>query len=212
MQPIFLTSAPSCGMMETQKEFPGGTVMTSAKTRLFLISLAALLCLAPVLSACGTGGDVIPDVSAKEVVSDVVSDYSLENGFLFSSDSAEEGEYLDEDLISTYYGDGDKVPDFSKVENYCVYIDESDARVMCEIGLFRFSEGADMQTFESFLKNRIAVRLSNAKSYPDIDKSTLKGAQFAVVGNYVYYVVVKGASAEIARRIDLLLHERNQEA
>ena len=186
--------------------------MTSARNRLFLIAIAALLCLAPAFSSCGIEGNVIPDVHTKEVVEDIVSDYSLGNGFLFSSDSSEEGEYLDEDLISTYYGDGDRVPDFSNVEDYCVYIDESDARVMCEVGLFRFSEGADMLTFESFLKNRVAVRLSNAKSYPDIDKSTLKGAQFAVVGNYVYYVVVKGASAEIARRIDLLLHERKQEA
>ena len=181
--------------------------------------LAYVLCVAvsalipAAFSSCGAG-DVRSDVLPKDVVEDIVSDYTLDGGFLFRSDSTEEGEYLDEDLISTYYGDGEKVPDFSAVDSYCVYIDESDAREMCEGGLFRFrpDSGADLYAFESFLKNRVEVRLSNARSYPDINKSTLKGAKFAVAGNYVYYAVVKGESAGIAERIDLLLRGRDGEA
>lgn len=161
---------------------------------------AVLFCL---LASCSAGETVL--VSATGVVRDIATDYALTEGFLFSSDSSEEGEYLDEDLISTYYGDGEKAPDFGIVEDYGVYIDESDAKVMCEVGLFRLKADADWQAFQGFLKNRIAVRLSNAKSYPDIDKSTLKGARFGHLGPYVYYVVLKGESAAVADRIERTL-------
>ena len=166
-------------------------------------ALALLTAVLFVLPACSYGETVL--VSARDVVRDLVTDYSLTDGFLFSSGSTEEGEYLDEDLISTYYGDGENSPDFTQVEDYSVYIDESNAREMCEIGLFRLKEGADWQAFQGFLKNRIAVRLSNAKSYPDISKSTLKGAKFGHLGPYVYYVVLKGESAAIAERLDRTL-------
>lgn len=168
------------------------------------VALALLLVCALVFpAACSRGETVL--VSARDVVRDLVTDYSLTDGFQFSSGSTEEGEYLDEDLISTYYGDGENVPDFTQVEDYSVYIDESNAREMCEIGLFRLKEGADWQAFQGFLKNRIAVRLSNAKSYPDINKSTLKGAKFGHLGPYVYYVVLKEDASAVAERLDRTL-------
>lgn len=173
--------------------------LTGRALKAFLI----FLCL--ILTAVSCAPAVTADVDPAEVVEDIVADYSLDGGFLFRSGTSEEGEYLDPDLISTYYGDGEKVPDFSRVTDYCVYIDESNAREMSEVGLFKLSEGSDLQQFASFLKNRVAVRLSNAKSYPDINKSTLKGARFGTLGNYVYYVVVKNASAEIAARLERIL-------
>lgn len=181
--------------------------------RLLKRLLLTSFCILPaVFASCAGNAGVISDAPVKAIVEDIVSDYTSGDGFLFSADATEEGEYLDEDLISTYYGNGEKVPDFSEVGDYCVYIDETNAREMCEVGLFRMKSGADKQDFESYLKNRIAIRLSNAKSYPDINKSSLKAAKFGIVGDYVYYAVVKDASADIGRRIDLLLHGGNPEA
>ncbi|MBQ1205600.1 MAG: hypothetical protein IIX67_00195 [Clostridia bacterium] len=55
----------------------------------------------------------------------IISKYSLSGGRRFTSSSQVSGEYLDNDLIRSFYGDAVKMPDFNSVEAYEVYIDES---------------------------------------------------------------------------------------
>lgn len=152
-----------------------------------------LLMISACLSACGTQ----KTIDENALITEITEKYSLSGGRVFSSASTETGEYLDSDLIRSYYGDAAEAPDFSKVEAYCVYIDESRPTNPCDVGIFRLAEGADTELFASFLKARIAAKLENAKNYPTVDTSPLTTAEVTVNGRYVYYSFVKDANSEI---------------
>ena len=172
-----------------------------------LILLVALM-LTVSLCACGgasenseQGDDSVPakvvelDLDAEATA--IISKYSLSGGSRYSSASQTPGEYLDEDLILSYYGDAAETPDFTQVEAYAVYIDETKPIKPCEFGIFKMKDGADAENFVEFLKARIALKLENAKAYPSMDTEPLKTAVFTVKGGYVWYAVVKGGNADI---------------
>ena len=104
--------------------------------------LAMTMVLAALLCSCGgtTVEETAVDVNVDEVVNTALTTYGLVDGFVFTSSSTELGEYLDDDLIMGYYGDAVDVPDFSKVSEYCVYIDESDPNVFIDVGLFKMND------------------------------------------------------------------------
>lgn len=158
------------------------------KVLLATVLLAALLC------ACGKE-TVIDDTNAvvvdvDNVIQTVVSTYSLTDGFVFTSSSTELGEYLDDDLIMGYYGDAIDVPDFSKVDEYCVYIDESNPNVFIDVGLFKMNDTTYSDTLMQYFQTRIDDKIAKADSgYPDTDVPTLEAATIAKHGDYVYYVI-----------------------
>ena len=127
----------------------------------------------------------------------IVSKYSLSGGRRYTSSSQVLGEYLDEDLIRSYYGDVVKMPDFGSVEAYEVYIDETKPVKPCEFGIFKMKDGADAEKFISFLKARIDKKIENSKAYPSMDTEPLKTAVFTAEGEYIWYAVVKGGNADI---------------
>ena len=158
------------------------------KTLLTTILLAALL------TSCGgttTDEDTTPvTVNVDEVIQTVVADYSLTDGFVFTSSSTELGEYLDDDLIMGYYGDAVDVPDFTKVDEYCVYIDESNPNVFIDVGLFKMNDTTYSDTLMQYFQSRIDDKIAKADSgYPDMDVPTLEAATIAKHGDYVYYVI-----------------------
>lgn len=162
------------------------------QTLLTTILLTALLTSA--LTGCG--GDTTADntttvdVNVDEVIQTVVADYSLTDGFVFASSSTELGEYLDDDLIMGYYGDAVDVPDFSKVDEYCVYIDESNPNVFIDVGLFKMNDTTYSDTLMQYFQSRIDDKIAKADSgYPDMDVATLGSATIAKHGDYVYYVI-----------------------
>ena len=156
------------------------------KKRLLILCLAVLLAFS--LTACGVKEFDI--VSAAE---EILSSRSLSGGLRFSSvPKSEEVSRLDDDLIRSYFGDAADVPDFSKVANYELYIDESKPTLPCEFGIFELSDESYAETFVLYLKARVDLKIENAKMYPSVDTETLKSAKFTIKGKYVWYVVIKG--------------------
>ena len=127
----------------------------------------------------------------------VIEKYSLSGGKRYSSSSQAEGGYLDEELIRSYYGDSASMPDFSSVEAYCVYIDESQPINPCEFGIFKMKGGANTEEFMLYLKARINLKLQNAVAYPTMDTEALETAVFTEKDGYIWYFVVKGGNSEI---------------
>ena len=178
--------------------------------RMIFVLLSLLLSFS--LCACGSESTVSDgesvaansSESAKTVELDIkaeadaiASKYSLSGGRRYTSTSQTSGEYLDEDLIRSYYGDAVKMPDFGSVDSYEVYIDESKPIKPCEFGIFKMKDGADADAFITFLKARINKKIENSKAYPSMDTEPLKTAIFTAEGGYVWYAVVKGGNDDI---------------
>ena len=178
--------------------------------KLVFVFLSLILTLS--LCACTGGSDVSESESsvaesseaAKAVELDIKAEadaiatkYSLSGGRRYTSTSQNAGEYLDDDLIRSYYGDAVKMPDFNSVEAYEVYIDETKPVKPCEYGIFKMKDGADADAFIAFLKARINKKIENAKAYPSMDTEPLKTAIFTAEGGYVWYAVVKDGNADI---------------
>lgn len=163
------------------------------KSLRFFALLLAVLFVFPMLASCGGGKDMDVEAAAREIQ----TQYNLQGGYLFLSSATELGEYLDEDLIRGYYGDALECPDFSQVESYGVYIDESKPVCPCEYGIFKMKDGADSDAFMAYLKARIDATIENAKSYPSVDTSMLTTAVFRKSGKYIWYTAVKDANAPI---------------
>ena len=131
------------------------------------------------------GNPVDPDALVREIC----DKYGLTEGFIFTSSSTELGEYLDEDLIQSYYGDASDAPDFSKVAQYCLYVDESDPDIIIDVGVFLMADPSYADTLMQYLQARIDVKIENGARYTNIDVATLKKSVVAKSGQYVYYVV-----------------------
>ncbi len=131
----------------------------------------------------------------------IIAKYSLSGGRFYSSESTVAGEYLDEDLIRSYYGDAAAMPNFGEVEAYAVYIDESKPIKPCEFGIFKMKDGANTEEFMLFLKARIDLKIQNAKAYPSMDTEPLKTAVFTEKDGYIWYTVVKGGNDEIDKTL-----------
>ena len=156
--------------------------------------LAMTMILAALLCSCGgetaEAEESAVSVNVDEVINTVVADYSLTDGFVFTSSSTELGEYLDDDLIMGYYGDAVDVPDFTKISEYCVYIDESDPNVFIDVGLFKLNDASYADTLMQYFQTRIDDKIAKAASgYPDVDVPTLEAATIEKYGDYVYYVI-----------------------
>lgn len=170
-----------------------------------ILALASALALSALFCSCGgePAGESSPDapavtVNVDEVVNNVVTTYSLTDGFVFTSSSTEAGEYLDADMILGYYGDAVDVPDFTKISEYCVYIDESDPDVYTDVGLFKMADPAYAETFVQYLEVRVSDKIAEADQYPTRDVPTLEAAVFEITGDYVYYVVSTEVDAIVA--------------
>ena len=168
--------------------------------RILAIILSAVLALFCV--ACGEQqGETssAPKEEPKEmnVISEangIISQYALSGGTLYTPDGEDA---LDDDLILSYFGDAMSVPDFSLVETYALYIDETKPISPCEFGIFKMKDSKDAEMLKAFLDARIRMKLQNAALYPDMDTSALTSAKVTVTGNYVWYCAVKDANAAI---------------
>lgn len=180
--------------------------------RFVLILLSLLLAFS--LCACGgetqtSEGNNADNEEKKTVTLDleaeadaIITKYALSGGKRYSSASTVAGEYLDEDLIRSYYGDAAAVPDFNDVEAYAVYIDESKPIKPCEFGIFKMKEGANTDEFILFLRARIDLKIENAKAYPTMDTEPLKTAVFTEKDGYIWYAVVKDGNDDINKTLE----------
>ena len=156
--------------------------------------LITFLLLGILLAACSSNGDDVNNdaavnISLDDTIKTITEKYNLTNGFIFTSSSTERGEYLDDDLILAYYGDAMDVPDFSKISEYCLYVDESDANVIIDVGIFKMADASYAESFMKYLRFRIDDKIEDAEEYSTIDVETLEAGVIEKSGNYVYYVV-----------------------
>ena len=140
-------------------------------------------------SPSGNAAEAEKDVDLDALVGSICDKYGLTEGFIFTSSSEELGEYLDADLIQSYYGDASDMPDFDKVSSYCLYVDESDPNIIIDVGVFRMADVSYADTFMQYLQSRIDVKIENGARYTNIDVATLKKSVVSKSGSYVYYVV-----------------------
>jgi len=137
----------------------------------------------------------VKDIEPDKVVNEIIEEYNLVQGSVYTSASSELGEYLDKDLIISYYGDAVSSPDFSKVEKYCVYLDDSNPLIITDVGIFKLNDAEYGKDFMKFLQKRIDAKIADGKAYPDVDVATLKKAVVKQEGSYVYYVAGKDQDA-----------------
>ncbi len=164
--------------------------------------LLLLLCI--LLTACqGTGKTAEMDI--EQQADQIIGTYDLTTGNRYSSLSQVEGEYLDDELIRSYYGDPLVQPDFTQVEAYAVYIDESRPTLPSEFGIFRMTPDADKELFKDFLQARIDLKLFNAVAYPTMDTEPLETAVVMEKGDYIWYCVVKDANDQINTQLEQAL-------
>ncbi len=163
--------------------------------RFLLILLSAFMLLTIV--SCGseeeTSSTEPKDIDVLAEANAIMEKYSLNGGEFYTTG----GKILDEDLIRSYYGDATVSPDFSEVEAYAVYIDETKPLKPCEFGIFKMKEDADKEQLAAFLQTRINLKLQNAIAYPTLDTEPLKTAKVTIKGNYVWYCVVSKSNEEI---------------
>lgn len=129
--------------------------------------------------------------SVTTIVKDVLAANELTKGKTFTSESTVPGEYLDADLISGYYGFNLETPDFSKIEEYCVYIEDFDTNLQIEIGIFKVINSNDNAMVSDFITARKNDILERAINYPSTDTEPFKNVIIETVGNYTYYIAVK---------------------
>lgn len=168
--------------------------------RFLMILLSVLTVLACV--GCGNGEETSSsepkDIDVLAEADGIIQKYSLNGGEYYTNS----GKILDEDLIRSYFGDATVSPDFSEVEAYAVYIDETKPLKPCEFGIFKMKEGADREQLAAFLQTRINLKIQNAVAYPTLDTEPLKTAKVTIKGNYVWYCAVSKSNEEINSNLE----------
>ena len=135
--------------------------------------------------------------SLTDIVKNICSENNLTTGKTFTSESTVKGEYLNADLISGYYGSMFEAPDFSLIEEYCVYIDEHDTNLRIEIGIFKVFDSNNNTMLQDFIKLRKDNIIEAAINYPAVDAEPFKNVIIDTIGNYTYYIAVKDNRTEI---------------
>ncbi len=172
--------------------------------RILIFLLAVMLCI-PCVSCnkddSTDGEGSVNELDVNAAAAEIIEKYSLTSGKSYDSLSQVEGEYLDEDLIRSYFGDATSMPDFEGVETYFVYIDETKPTLPCEFGIFKMKNGTDKKLFMEYLQARINLKIENAKSYPSTDTEPLTTAKFTEYNGYVWYCAVKGGNDDIDKTL-----------
>ena len=161
---------------------------------------AAILLLALALCAASCA-EKINDTDVCATGAEIMAQYVPEGaGYIYRLREAGEGEKgyaIDAEEFASYYGDAAESPDFAKIADCFLYIDETAPTKPCEFALIKLADAGYAETLTSFFKARIDLKIENAKSYPDVDTSALKNAVFASKGVYVWYIAVKDSAADI---------------
>jgi hypothetical protein len=161
-----------------------------------------MLVLLLTLSACGEkkaeeSGSESKTASTKEVGSvttilkDVLKDNNLTEGKVYTNESTKEGEYLNEDLIRGFYGNLLEAPDFTKIQDYCVYKQDQNPLLHIELGIFKVYDSNNNTMVRDFINQRKDSLFEKWANYPSVDKEPWKNIIVDSVGNYTYYIAVK---------------------
>lgn len=129
--------------------------------------------------------------SLKDIISSITDENNLTEGSTYTSESSVDGEYLDEDMINGYYGDLFDTPDFSLIEEYCVYIQDKNPLLQIELGIFKVFDSNNNNMVTNFITKRKDSILENAVNYPSVDTEPFDKLIIDSIGDYTYYIAVK---------------------
>ena len=174
-----------------------------------IISFSLMLILVLSFSACGdkndesqAGSGVIQEVgSVTTILKDVLKNNNLTEGRVYTSESKTEGEFLDEDMIKGIYGNLLDFPDFSKIAEYCVYIQDQNPLLQIELGIFKVTDSKNNTMVKDFINQRKSSVLEKAVNYPSVDTEPFKNVIIESVGSYTYYIAVKNNRNDINNTI-----------
>lgn len=156
----------------------------------------ALLTFALIISLCACGGRTLDDnASPKAVLEAALTAIGMKDrGTVYLSETDDEFEMLDDDLLSGKYGELLEAPTLSMMRSYAVFYAFDSYGV--EIGVFRMNTAEDAAAMKTFIENRKARLLANAVNYPDLDTKHVESMTLKTDGCWVYYIM--SDSGEIA--------------
>lgn len=129
--------------------------------------------------------------SVTDIVKSIVAANGLTEGKTYTSESDVPGEFLDKDMFEGYYGSMFDSPDFTLIDEYCVYIQDKNPLLQIELGIFKVADSNNKDMAKEFIQKRKNSILENAKNYPSVDTEPFSNVIIESVGNYTYYIAVK---------------------
>ncbi len=169
---------------------------------------SVILTLVLLISLCSCSSRTIDDeASPKTALEAALTAIGMKDrGTVYLSETDDEFEMLDDDLLSGKYGELLEAPTLSMMKSYAVFFAFDSYGV--EIGVFRMNTVEDAAAMKTFIENRKARLLANAVNYPDLDTKHAESMTLKTDGCWVYYIM--SDSGEIAvKEMEKILYSAN---
>ncbi len=148
-----------------------------------LLAMTTLLC----LFACSKK-EFDQSASPKNAVNAVLTALGMtDRGLLFYSESDNDIDYLDDDLLSGKYGILLDAPTLDMMEAYAAFYAYDSYGT--ELGVFRMTTSENAEKMKGYIENRQKELLENAVNYPDIDTKIVSSLVVKTDGKWVYYIM-----------------------
>lgn len=148
-----------------------------------LLAMTTLLC----LFSCSKK-ELDQSASPKNAVNAVLSALGMtDRGLFFFSESDNDIDYLDDDLLSGKYGILLDAPTLDMMEAYAVFYAYDSYGT--ELGVFRMTTPENAEKMKEYIENRQKELLENAVNYPDIDTKIVSSLVVKTDGKCVYYIM-----------------------
>lgn len=146
-------------------------------------AFAALLC----LFACSKK-ELDENAGTKNAVNAALSALGMnDRGLLFASESDNDADHLDDDLLSGKYGVLLDAPTVDMMESYAVFFAYDSYGT--ELGVFRMTTPENAAKMKEYIETRQKKLLDNAVNYPDTDTKTVSSLVVRTDGKWVYYIM-----------------------
>jgi len=128
-------------------------------------------------------------VTCGEIVSEIVTKFSVNTEDFDTFDYSVEESRLDEGTISYFYSGQDFTvsPDFSHVTDYCLLVPVTTAAT--EIGIFKLDDASAAEEMKGYFANRAAARASTFAPYNEAESEKARDALISSDGSYVWYIM-----------------------
>lgn len=147
--------------------------------------LASLLAIT--LFACA-GRTIDDEASTKTVLDAALTATSMKDrGLIYLSETDNDFEMLDDDILSGKYGELLESPTVSMMKSYAVFYAFDNYGI--EMGVFNMKTAADAKAMAEFINHRRTRMMENAAKYPDLDTSHISMLTVKTDGCWVYYIM-----------------------
>ena len=146
------------------------------------VALAVLLA----LTACGPSLD--DSASPKTMLDAGLNAIGMSGrGITYYSETSDEGDRLDDDILSGKFGELLDCPTVSMMKSYALFF--SFDTYGAEAGVFCMNTNEDAAKMKTYIENRQKKLLDNAVNYPELDTATVSSLTVKTEGCWVYFVM-----------------------